>query len=126
VRDIHPIVLDEIMKIGNEAIFNAFLHAKAEHIDVAIQYDTKRLRIRWGDDGVGIEPGIVEGGGRPNHFGLTGMGERARRIHAEFKLVSAPGKGTQIELSIPAGIAYGTMRRTKSNTPFRRIPIDEE
>jgi signal transduction histidine kinase len=126
VRDIHPIVLDEIIKIGNEAIFNAFQHAQARHIEVGISYDPRRLRLQFGDDGVGINPDIVAAGGRANHFGLTGMRERARRIHAEFKLVSQPGKGTRIDLTIPGGIAYATARRSAPHMPFRRTPINED
>jgi signal transduction histidine kinase/ligand-binding sensor domain-containing protein len=126
VRDIAPIVIDEIVKVGNEAIFNAFQHAEAEHIEVTINYDSKRLRIRFGDDGVGIDSDVIEGGGKPNHFGLTGMRERARRIHAELRLVSEPGKGTQIELTIPGRIAYATTPRTRSRGLFRRISINED
>ncbi len=118
-RPFHPIVLDEVIKIGRAALFNAFQHANASQIEVAIQYGARRLRVRFGDDGVGFDSEQVEGGDQP-HYGLTGMRERARRIHAELEILSQPGRGTQIELTVPGSIAYPAMRRFRSLAMFRR------
>jgi signal transduction histidine kinase len=37
---------------------------------------------------------------------LRGMRERARAIGAELNIQSRPGAGTEIELTIPAKVAY--------------------
>ena len=42
------------------------------------------------------------------HFGVSGMRERAKRIGGKLDVWTATGAGTEIELSIPASIAYGT------------------
>ena len=42
---------------------------------------------------------ILSSDGR--HYGLIGMRERVEKLGGEFLLTSAPGKGTQVHLSIP-------------------------
>ncbi|MBC7989663.1 MAG: ATPase [Luteimonas sp.] len=105
-RDVTWRVRDEAYRIGREALLNAFRHAGANGIEVQIIYANDKLRVRVRDDGAGIAPGIVESGSRPGHWGLQGMRERAQRIGAELDVWSRPGAGTEIELSIPAAVAY--------------------
>ena len=50
---------------------------------------------------------------RPGHFGLRGMRERAKEIGGKFRIWSAPGAGTELELSVPASIAYETSARER-------------
>ena len=70
------------------------------------------------DDGRGIEASILEAGGRPGHWGLTGMKERARRVAGSFEVWSRSGAGTEIELQLPAAIAY--VRDTGALTWWQR------
>jgi signal transduction histidine kinase len=62
------------------------------------------LRVR--DDGKGIDPKVVDGGGCAGHHGLPGMHERAKIAGGKLAVWSEPGSGTEIELTIPASIAY--------------------
>ena len=56
------------------------------------------------DDGSGAGIARRRAGIRAgDHYGLEIMRERARRIGGRLRIVSAPGKGTQVRLSIPAG-----------------------
>jgi signal transduction histidine kinase/ligand-binding sensor domain-containing protein len=105
-RDLHPIVRDEIYRIAREALRNAFSHARARHIEVEITYSERLLRLRIRDDGQGMAPAILEEG-RPGHYGLPGMRERASQIGAKLSIWSAVRAGTEIELSIAGSIAYG-------------------
>jgi signal transduction histidine kinase/ligand-binding sensor domain-containing protein len=105
VRDLHPILRDDVYRIAREALRNAFNHAQAHHIEAEITYgDGLRLRIR--DDGRGIPPEILEAG-RSGHYGLSGIRERARQIGASLNIWSGTGTGTEIDLSVPGAIAYG-------------------
>ena len=45
--------------------------------------------------------------GRKGHWGLAGMRERAAGIGATLRVLSRPGAGTEVELAIPNGIAFG-------------------
>ncbi len=101
-----PVVADDICRIVREALTNASRHAGAASIEVEITYESNQLRLRVRDDGKGIDPEVLRTGARPRHFGLQGMRERARRIDATLNIWSRPGAGTEIELLIPAAIAY--------------------
>jgi ligand-binding sensor domain-containing protein/signal transduction histidine kinase len=105
-RDLHPILRDEVYRIGCEAIRNSFRHSGAKRIEVEIYYDARQLRLRVRDNGKGIATHVLEGGGRSGHFGLSGMHERARSAGGKLNLSSAPGSGTEVELTIPASRAY--------------------
>jgi len=106
VREMHPMTLDESYSIGREAILNALQHSQCRNIEVEIIYDSREFRLRICDDGSGIDPVILEDGGRADHWGLQGMRERAERISAQLELRSRSGCGTEVELRIPAAMAY--------------------
>src|SRR5262245_64225214 len=99
-------VLEESYAIGREAVTNALTHSRGERVAVEIGYAPAQFRLRVRDDGRGIDPAILETGGRDGHFGLRGMRERARRIGANLEMRSAPAGGTEIELTVPAKTAY--------------------
>jgi signal transduction histidine kinase len=117
-RDMHPIVRDELYRITREALRNAFSHARAHHIEVEITYAERLFRLRIRDDGEGVAPEILKRG-RPGHYGLAGMGERARQIGAKLSIWSAAGAGTEIELSIPGANAYGRSAKRSGWRLFR-------
>jgi signal transduction histidine kinase/ligand-binding sensor domain-containing protein len=103
--DLHPIIRDEIYRITREALRNAFSHAAAHHIETEITYGERAFRLRIRDDGRGMPREMLEAG-RPDHYGLSGMRERARQIGAKLEIWSGTKAGTEIELSIAGSIAY--------------------
>ncbi len=105
-RNLHSNLGDEIYRIIAEAMRNAFKHAQARRIEVRIRHDERELRVRVRDDGTGIEPKFLSEGGRPGHFGLLGMRERAKLLGGNLAVWSEFDSGTEVELSIPASIAY--------------------
>ena len=115
-RELHPIVREEIFLIAREALGNAFRHSGAQHIEAEFSYGDGELHVRIRDDGRGIHFEVLDAGGRPGHFGLLGMRERAERIHAQVKIWSKPGAGTEIDLRVPAKMAY---RRPRTGTGCR-------
>ena len=117
-QDLVPIVRDEINRIAGEALRNAFHHARARQIEVAIHYDKRRLRLRVHDDGKGIDPRVLEEGRRTGHYGIPGMHERAELVGGKLAVWSEPDSGTEIELTISAAIAYAkspVARQSKSS-----------
>jgi len=99
---------DEIYRIAGEGLRNAFRHARAQQVEVEIRYDERQLQVRIRDDGSGIDPNLLSHEGRAGHWGLTGMRERAKRIGGEMDVWSELGAGTEVELRIPASVAYKT------------------
>jgi len=104
-RAMRPTLQDEIYRIARESLRNAFRHAQAGHIETEITYG-ESLRLRFRDDGKGIDPIVVEHGGRSGHWGLPGIRERSKQIGAQLSVWSELGAGTEVELSIPGSIAY--------------------
>ena len=102
---LHPILQDDLYRIAREAVGNAFRHARAKSIEADVSFGERILRLRVRDDGIGMESNVSRGG-RDGHWGLAGMRERAKNIGARFELWSQAGAGTEIEVVIPAAIAY--------------------
>jgi len=98
-RQMHPIVRDEIYRIGYEAIRNASMHSRGSLLVVELVYG-QDLLLRVRDNGKGIEPAIVQSG-KKGHFGLQGMRERAGRIGAKLNLVTSAARGTEVSLTVP-------------------------
>jgi signal transduction histidine kinase/ligand-binding sensor domain-containing protein len=98
-RELHPIVRDEIYLIGYEALRNACIHSHCAAIDIELSYGRDfRLTVR--DDGCGISEQI-QGSGKPGHFGLASMRERALRIGGKLTVTSSSGTGTEVSLVVP-------------------------
>jgi signal transduction histidine kinase/ligand-binding sensor domain-containing protein len=104
-----PQVQHEVYNISREVIRNAFHHAKARRIEVEIRYDKTQLRLRFRDDGKGIDPTVLEESRRPGHWGLPGVRERAKRVGSRLEFWSQNGAGTEVELTVPAATAYKTI-----------------
>jgi signal transduction histidine kinase len=105
-RPVHPVIRDEVYRIGREAVVNAFRHSGAKRIEVELEYAPSRLRVLVRDDGRGIDAEVLRSG-RDGHWGLSGMRERAERIGARLKVWSRDEAGTEVEMSIPGNIAFG-------------------
>jgi signal transduction histidine kinase len=105
-RDLAPLLGDEVYRIAGEALRNAFRHANAKHIEVEVHYDRREFRLRIRDDGKGIDPKVLAGGGVTGHYGLAGMHERAAILGGTLTIWSELDSGTEAELIIPASIAY--------------------
>lgn len=110
-RRLHPIIHDEVYLIGREAIANAFRHACAKTIDLALEYHGNELRVVVRDDGRGIDPNVIQLG-RDGHWGLSGMRERAERIGASLKVSSSATGGTEVDLRVPGRIAFESSTST--------------
>jgi signal transduction histidine kinase len=102
---LHPVIRDEVYRIGREALVNAFRHARASSIEVEVQYTTSHLQVLVRDDGCGIDPQVLRSG-REGHWGLPGMRERAEGIGAKLKVWSRNAAGTEVELIVPGNVAY--------------------
>ena len=105
-RELNPMLRDEIYRIAREGLRNAFRHAKAQKIETEMTYGPSEFLLRVRDDGSGIDPVVANQGARAGHWGLPGMRERAKSFGGTLELWSERGAGTEIELVVPAAIAY--------------------
>jgi signal transduction histidine kinase len=107
IREMHPIVRDEVYRIGYEAIRNACVHSRATQLSVELSF-AHDVSLRISDNGAGIDSDILHRG-KPAHFGLQGMRERTARIMGKLSVESSAGSGTAITLTVPGGIIYRTV-----------------
>jgi signal transduction histidine kinase len=121
VRDLHPVARDEISRIGCEAVINAYKHASATSIKASLIYGPDSLTLRVIDDGIGFETKHSDTDSRENRFGLTGMRERAARIHAKLAITGRRGKGTEVELIVPAATAYTVSGKWRRAHPLTHL-----
>jgi signal transduction histidine kinase len=101
-----PIVRDEVYRIAREAVRNSFRHARAGLVEVEIVFAEGTFTVRVRDDGVGLEPAVLEHGYLKGHWGLPGMRERALEFGGQLEVWSQRNAGTEIELKIGGRIAY--------------------
>jgi signal transduction histidine kinase len=94
---------NNIFRIIQEAINNAIKYSQAEIIEVFLQQTENDLTIVVKDEGIGFDPKIVEGrsvnieSGR----GFFNMYERTEYVNGRLVIISDPGKGTTVTLTVP-------------------------
>ncbi|MFB2893797.1 histidine kinase [Aerosakkonemataceae cyanobacterium BLCC-F50] len=93
-----PDVEHNLLRIGQEALTNAFKYAYASEIKIELVYETEQFLLRVRDNGQGFDSASVTGG-----FGLLGMTERASRMGAQLTIQSQPKQGTSVEVSLIRG-----------------------
>lgn len=134
-RPLHPIIRDEVYRIGREALVNAFRHPRVKSIEIKVEYAHNNLRIVVRDAAKGLDPQVLREG-QGWHRVVSEMRERAERIGGRLKIRSQPAKGTEVELTVPGQVAFRTqspnapaeiVRRTVfENSSIREISSSEE
>lgn len=104
-RELHPIAREEVYRIGYEAIRNACMHSGGTELLIALRYRRRSFQLDVRDNGRGIDPAFQETG-KPGHFGLTGMRERAVRLGGTLTIMSEPDRGAELSLHVPGSAVY--------------------
>jgi ligand-binding sensor domain-containing protein/two-component sensor histidine kinase len=89
-----------LLLIAREAIRNAVAHAEACRIHVFLSFSAMHLRLEIHDDGCGFIADEATFSAH-EHFGITGMRERAAQLDGSFALCSQPGAGTSVIVILP-------------------------
>jgi signal transduction histidine kinase len=90
-----------LFRIVQESLTNITRYAYASQVQVRLAYSETSLKLTVQDDGVGFD---LKEASRNKSFGLLGMRERALSLQGKLDLVSPPGQGTRIEVTIPLNI----------------------
>jgi signal transduction histidine kinase len=86
-----------IVRLLQEALTNAVKHAAANNVMISVQFTPDQLMIEVRDDGCGFDAVRLPPSG---HYGLNGMHERARKMGAILKVLSALGQGTSVTVCV--------------------------
>lgn len=102
-----PADLDLVVyRVCQEALNNVRKHAAtAEHVNVALFYETWGIMLMVEDDGPGFQPphdGLPDA---DSDLGLMGMYERAAQVSGQLHIISEPGQGTTVTLRVPKPLA---------------------
>ena len=81
-----------------EGVLNAIRHSRATEMHLSLTQTRTTCEARLTDNGVGFAVSAAEGS---SHYGMRGMRERIRKIGGEISFQSAPGKGTEIHITVP-------------------------
>ena len=85
-----------VYRVAQEALTNVARHAEADRAQLRLERDGTSAVLTVRDDGRGLDPDDDS-----SSHGIRGMRERAMLIGAEFAIGPAPGRGTEVKLTIP-------------------------
>ncbi len=122
-RPLTRAALDECFAIGREALSNAFRHAHANTIETQVIFADDRFGLRIRDDGIGVDADVAESAANTGHWGLRGMRERADALGGTLELWSRANAGTEIELQVPASLAYRNERSSPAWPRWLRAAV---
>lgn len=89
---------DEFLHIAQEALANVRKHATAAAVKLQFGFEEGLLQLAIQDDGAGMDPVQAR---RSQGNGLRNMRARARALHGEFRLETAPGAGARLFVTAP-------------------------
>jgi signal transduction histidine kinase len=98
-----------IYRVVQEALHNVAKHAQARNVTVQLVREDQQVQVVVEDDGIGIQ---AKADSRDQSFGLAGIKERIAMLGGISRVISAKGKGTRIEISVPAGEPAQVVERT--------------
>jgi NarL family two-component system sensor histidine kinase LiaS len=81
-----------------EGVLNAIRHSRATELQLSLSQSRNACEATLRDNGVGFTVAAGEGS---SHYGIKGMRERIRKIGGELSLQTAPGRGTEIHITVP-------------------------
>jgi signal transduction histidine kinase len=94
-RSLTPEVQVVLYRIAQESLNNIIKYSKATMVCIDLQMSPAGVLLSIRDNGIGFNPESLQ----PTSLGLRIMRERAESIGADLAVVSAPGKGTMVEVS---------------------------
>jgi len=91
-----------IYRVIQEALHNVAKHAQARNVTVQVSRAGQSVQVVVEDDGIGIQ---TRSNSRGHSFGLSGIKERIAMLGGILRVISAKGKGTRLEITVPIGEA---------------------
>jgi signal transduction histidine kinase len=85
-----------IYRILQEQFRNIIEHSRAKTVVMTLETDDKQVELIIDDDGIGFEPDHQVDG-----IGLINIRERARHLYGNCEIVTSPGKGCRLHITIP-------------------------
>ncbi len=113
-----PVPTTEVLafRTAQEALRNVARHASARRVEVTVQLDPSCscghalgcLVVRVHDDGLGVDPAILDARVVDGHLGVLSMRETVQLSGGRFSIGADPAGGTTVEFHLPWEPAPGT------------------
>ena len=100
-----------VYRVVREALVNVRKHAPSAHASVTLEPAGELLRLAIVDDGPGFDENEPLRHTRGERYGLIGMRERVESVGGTWSLLTAPGAGTRIEVTLPLKLRGDTVWR---------------
>jgi signal transduction histidine kinase len=114
VLELPALVEEELYRIAQEALNNALKHAAATLVTIHIRADDQDVELEVVDNGAGFNPDTVSHRGG---VGLASMRERAEGLDGSFTILSAPGEGTRVKITLPLNGHFAHFSRSPRSFP---------
>ena len=85
-----------LYRIIQEQLSNILKHANANQVIIAMTKEEEMIKLMIHDDGEGFDPSLQSRG-----IGLKNMQSRARLFGGSLRVISAPGEGCMLKVSVP-------------------------
>jgi two-component system NarL family sensor kinase len=89
-----------MFRVAQEALRNVARHSGAKHLTVEVAISATGRTLTVSDDGRGFDPGALGDSRRAGHMGLTLLKSLAEDGGAQLRVVSSPGRGSRVEMSL--------------------------
>jgi len=96
-----PDIEAAIYRVVQEALHNVAKHAKAANVNILVTRESGVVRVLVEDDGIGFS--TRSSSSRGHSFGLAGIKERIAALGGTVRVHSSKGRGTRLEVTVPAG-----------------------
>jgi nitrate/nitrite-specific signal transduction histidine kinase len=90
----------QLLRIIQEALSNVRKHSDAKQAWIKIDCQANRSLVTITDEGKGFDQSLVGRDSQP-HYGLQTMRERAESVGGSLQVVSQPGHGTRVVVTLP-------------------------
>ncbi len=109
-----------IYRVVQEALHNVAKHAQARSVVIQMTREERTIHLVVEDDGIGIQQRSTAG---EQSFGLAGIKERIAMLGGVSRVISAKGKGTRIEINVPAVEPAQTAERPLAQAAAARAAV---
>jgi NarL family two-component system sensor histidine kinase LiaS len=87
---------EALFRIAQEALANVARHSSASSVEISLKYESNLVTMMIQDNGIGFDINAAHNG-----LGLSSMRERTGVLSGSFTVMSEPGQGTQIIVTLP-------------------------
>jgi NarL family two-component system sensor histidine kinase LiaS len=88
---------DHLFRIVQEALSNALRHSKATKLEAKLLHRSDGVRLSIRDNGIGFDLDAK----KQTSYGIVSMKERVNEIGGSLHIITAPERGTRIEIRAP-------------------------